>query len=197
MPIAGINGLIWLSRIGLYLGLFAGDRRRVFCQLDRAGAGGGPSARVWRSLSASSARRPRSGFRGSTCLGLPLSGIFAAGPWKIAFGTSLGPSLLIAIAALGAGVVALRGNVTAWSRALVGAGARRRRPLACGQRTCRDRTAGSADTAGGVPARHWRGLLARRAGAARRHSLARAARKRFRSCTGFRASPCPWSACWR
>src|SRR5207249_4495980 len=58
------------------------------------------------------------GFQGLDVLGLPLSGIFAVAPWKIALGTSLGPSLLIAIAALVVSFVALRSNVTTMSRAL-------------------------------------------------------------------------------
>jgi copper transport protein len=58
------------------------------------------------------------GLQGLDVLGLPLSGILAAAPWRIALGTSLGPALLVAIAAMGAGVVALRRPFSVFSRAL-------------------------------------------------------------------------------
>ena len=47
----------------------------------------------------------------------------------------------------------------------VGFGDRRRRPVAGGERSCRDGAAAMADPAGAVPARCCRGLLGRRAGA--------------------------------
>jgi copper transport protein len=113
----GIDGLIWLARIGLYLGLFAGiggvffvnwtARERAAVRLLRAALAIG-------IVSAAASL----GLQGLDLLGLPLSGIFAAAPWKIALGTSLGPSLLIAMAGLVAGLVALRAHVTAMSRAL-------------------------------------------------------------------------------
>jgi copper transport protein len=113
----GINGLIWLARIGLYLGLFAGiggvffvnwiARERAAARLIRA-------TLVIGIISAAASL----GFQGLDVLGLPLSGIFAVAPWKIGLGTSLGPSLLIAIAALVVSFVALRSNVTTMSRAL-------------------------------------------------------------------------------
>ena len=104
---------------------------------------------------------------------------------------------MIAIAALGAGVVALRGNVTAWSRmlsalALAGVGF----SLAA---------SGHAATAPpealtrpavflhGIGVAFWLGALAPLVG------IALDARRceRFQSCTGFRVSLCPWSAGWR
>jgi copper transport protein len=114
---SGINGLIWLSRFGLYLGLFAGIGGVFFVNWiarERAAARLLRVALVIGIVSAAASL----GLQGLDVLGLPLYGIFAAGPWKIAFGTSLGPSLLIAIAALGAGLMALRSNVTAWSSML-------------------------------------------------------------------------------
>jgi copper transport protein len=114
---AGINGLIWLMRIGLYLGLFAGiggiffvnwiGRERVAQRVILASLIVGiVSAVVSLAL------------QGLDLLGLPLSAVFAVAPWKIALGTSLGPSLLIAIAALVAGIVALRSGLTRLSRGL-------------------------------------------------------------------------------
>jgi copper transport protein len=114
---AGINALIWLTRIGLYLGLFAGIGGVFFVNWiarERAAARvilvslivGIVSAVVSLAL------------QGLDVLGLPLSRMFAVAPWKIALGTSLGPSLLVAIAALIAGMVAWRGSVTGLSRGL-------------------------------------------------------------------------------
>jgi copper transport protein len=114
---AGTNGLIWLARLGLYLGLFAGiggvffagwiARERASPRLIGAALiVGMASAAVSLAL------------QGLDLLGLPLSAISSAAPWKIALGTSLGPSLLIAIAALALGLVALRSSTPAPSRAL-------------------------------------------------------------------------------
>jgi copper transport protein len=112
-----IDGLIWLARIGLYLGLFAGvggvffvnwiARERTAARLLRTALAIG-------MVSAAASL----GFQGLDLMGLPLSGIFAAAPWKIALGTSLGPSLLVAIAALAVSFAALRSNMTAMSRGL-------------------------------------------------------------------------------
>ena len=112
---AGINGLIWLARIGLYLGLFAGiggvffvdwmARERVASRFVRAALTIGILSAV-ASL----------GLQGLDVLGLPLVGIVTVAPWKIALGTSLGPSLLIALAALVLGFVAWRDSLTGRSR---------------------------------------------------------------------------------
>jgi copper transport protein len=104
---ATINALIWLARIGLYLGLFAGVGGAFFI------------AWIGQSLAGSSAvlgalilglvgAVVSLGLEGLDLLGLPLSGLVAAPPWKIALGTSLGPALLIAIAAMAASLLALR-----------------------------------------------------------------------------------------
>lgn len=114
---AGIDGLIWLARVGLYLGLFAGvggvffvnwiGRERAASNLVRAALLAGILGAV-ASL----------GLQGLDVLGLPLAALLAVAPWKIALGTSLGPSLLIAIAALTLGLIALRSGVSGLSRAL-------------------------------------------------------------------------------
>jgi copper transport protein len=105
----GINALIWLTRIGLYLGLFAGiggaffvnwiARERVASRVILA------ALAIGLASGASSL-----GLQGLDLLGLPLSSLATASPWKIALGTSLGPSLLIAIAALGLGMCAMRSS---------------------------------------------------------------------------------------
>jgi copper transport protein len=121
-----IRALIWLARVGLYIGLFAGIggvfclnwicRERVAFRLIH-------TALIVGIVSAAAAL----GLQGLDLLGLPLSGLAAVAPWKIALGTSLGPSLLTAIAALMLGVVALCGGLPLRSRglsalALVGVG---------------------------------------------------------------------------
>lgn len=113
---AGIDGLIWLTRIGLYLGLFVGVGGAFFVNwIARAGAA---SVAILVSLLVGVASAAMSlGLAGLDLLGLPLSAIIAAAPWKIALGTSLGPSLLIATAALLAGILSQR-SVTSANRAL-------------------------------------------------------------------------------
>ncbi len=114
---AGINGLIWLARIGLYLGLFLGIGGTFFLSWiarERAAPTLIATALIIGIVSAVASL----GLQGLDVLGLPLAGVFAAAPWKIALGTSLGPSLLIAIAALVLGLVALQSALPTRSRAL-------------------------------------------------------------------------------
>jgi copper transport protein len=114
---AGINGLIWLTRIGLYLGLFAGIGGVFFVNWiarERAASRVILASLIVGIISALASL----GLQGLDLLGLPLSGVLTRGPWKIALGTTLGPSILIAIAALVAGVVAWRSSVTRLSRGL-------------------------------------------------------------------------------
>ena len=91
--------LIWLFRIGVYLGLFAGVGGVFFASW----IGWGPSgARVIiGSLRVGLVSAVASlGLQGLDLLNLPLGGLFSLAPWKSALGTSLGPSLLIAIASM-------------------------------------------------------------------------------------------------
>jgi copper transport protein len=118
-----INVLIWLARIGLYLGLFSGIGGVFFLDWisrDRAAHALIQSALIVGIVSAAASL----GLQGLDLLGLPLTGIVAVAPWKIALGTSLGPSLLIAIVALGLGHLASRngGSRTLSAFALAGAG---------------------------------------------------------------------------
>jgi copper transport protein len=102
-----INGLIWLTRIGLYLGLFGGIGGAFFCSwIARERAASSPiSAALVTGIAGAVGSL---GLQGLDLLGLPLSSLATAAPWTIALGTSLGPSLLIAIAALGLGIAATR-----------------------------------------------------------------------------------------
>jgi copper transport protein len=94
-----VAGLIWLARIGVYLGLFAGVGGAFFA----AWIGQRPAgARVILGalgiglVSATASL----GLQGIDLLNLPLSGLLTPAPWSAALATSLGPSLLVAIAAM-------------------------------------------------------------------------------------------------
>jgi copper transport protein len=103
----GIDGLIWLARIGLYLGLFAGIGGAFFVNwIARERAA---SSLILAALAAGIVSAVASlGLQGLDLLGLPPPNLTTAAPWTIALGTSLGPSLLIAAAALGLGIAAMR-----------------------------------------------------------------------------------------
>jgi copper transport protein len=91
--------LIWLARIGVYLGLFAGVGGVFFATWIGQGRAGGTV--IFGALYIGLASALVSfGLQGVDLLGLPPAGIFTAAPWKAAFETSLGPSLLLAIAAM-------------------------------------------------------------------------------------------------
>jgi copper transport protein len=113
---AAVAVLIWLTRVALYVGLFAGV--------------GGVFFLVWIARENAAARIISAalvaglfgavlsiGLQGLDILGLPLSALLSAAPWRIAMGTSLGPSLLIAIAAMVLSVLALRSASTRPARA--------------------------------------------------------------------------------
>jgi copper transport protein len=107
---AGFNsvaGLIWLARLGVYLGLFAGVGGAFFVAwIARARAG---SLVIVAALGVGVLAAVASlGLQGLDVLGLVLGDLATAAPWKAAAATSLGPSLLTAVAAMVAGLVALR-----------------------------------------------------------------------------------------
>ncbi len=114
---AGIDTLIWLARVCLYIGLFAGIGGAFFITwIGRSPIGS--SAVIAASVIGLAGAIASFGLQGLDVLGLSFSGILAVTPWKIAFGTSLGPALLVAIAAMGAGLTALRRPTAGFSRAL-------------------------------------------------------------------------------
>jgi copper transport protein len=104
---ATLGILIWLARVGLYLGLFVGV--------------GGVFFNAW-----TAATRTRSkpvvaalilglvsaivslGCQGLDLLGLPIRDLLTLAPWQAAIATTLGPSLVIAAMAMGLSYVALR-----------------------------------------------------------------------------------------
>src|ERR1700704_5898530 len=114
---ANIDALIWLARIGLYIGLFAGVGGVFFVAwIGRSDAG---SSAVRAALAVGLFGAVASlGLSGLDVLGLPFSGIVTAASWKVALGTSLGPALLIAIAAMAISLFAFRRPFSGMARAL-------------------------------------------------------------------------------
>lgn len=104
---AGIDGLIWLSRIGLYLGLFAGIGGVFFLRWIAPAPTAATAILVALAVGVFGAVASL-GLQGLDVLGLPLWDIAALPAWTIALNTSLGPSLLIAIGAMAASFAALR-----------------------------------------------------------------------------------------
>ena len=102
-----VNGLIWLARIGVYLGLFVGVGGAFFAGwIGRARAG---SRLILAALMLGLVSAAASlGLQGLDLLDLPPGGLLTAAPWKAAAATSLFRSLLIAALAMIAGIVALR-----------------------------------------------------------------------------------------
>jgi copper transport protein len=103
---SGLNALIWLSRIGLYLGLFVGVGGVFFGRWIAWSMTGMGVPRVALVVGLPSAV-VSIGVLGLDLLGLPLTAFVAAAPWKIAFATSAGPAMLVAIAAMLLALIAL------------------------------------------------------------------------------------------
>jgi copper transport protein len=104
---AALGILIWLSRIGLYLGLFVGVGGVFFSAWTAE-----PRTRskpVVAALTLGLVGAVVSlGCQGLDLLGLPIRDILTVAPWRAAMATTLGPSLVIAAAAMGFGCLALR-----------------------------------------------------------------------------------------
>ena len=113
----GLAPLIWLTRIGVYLGLFAGVGGLFFCiWIARNGAGSNvTAAALMVGLLCAVASL---GLQGLDLLDVPFADIVTSAPWKAAAGTSLFPSLLLAITAIGAAIVAWLGTSVRVTRAL-------------------------------------------------------------------------------
>ncbi|OKO84116.1 copper-binding protein [Bradyrhizobium sp. NAS80.1] len=111
----GVNALIWLARVGLYLGLFVGVGGVFFARWVAWSMIGMTVPRVALAIGLPSAIVSL-GLLGLDLLGLPPAGLVTIAPWKVAFATRAGPSLLVAIAAMLLALLALR---SAWhARAL-------------------------------------------------------------------------------
>jgi len=111
------DGLIWLARIGLYVGLFAGVGGAFFqCWIARATAARGP---VLGALAVGVVAAAASlGLLGLDLLGLPLTGLADSGPWTVTLDTGFALSLAIAVAAMAAGWVAMQTKRRSSARAL-------------------------------------------------------------------------------
>jgi copper transport protein len=103
-----VAGLIWLARIGVYLGLFVGVGGAFFAAWIARARASSPVivAALGVGLLAAVASL---GLQGLDVLGVALGDLATAAPWKAAAATSLGPSLLTAMVAMAAGLLALRG----------------------------------------------------------------------------------------
>lgn len=91
--------LIWLARIGVYLGLFVGVGGAFFAAWIGQGPAGSAVSRGALAIGLVSAFTSL-GLQGLDLLNLPFGAIATPAPWASALATSLGPSLLIAIAVM-------------------------------------------------------------------------------------------------
>ncbi len=104
-----LNGLIWLARVGLYLGLFAGVGGVFFGAWIARSMTGVIAMRGSLAIGLVSAVASL-GLLGADLLGQPLAALLTAAPWTIAFATSAGPALLVAIATMLIAAIASRGR---------------------------------------------------------------------------------------
>jgi copper transport protein len=112
--------LIWLARVGVYLGLFVGVGGAFFASWIGQGACG-TSVMVGALRTGLASAVASLGLQGLDLLNLPLAGIVTPAPWASALATSLGTSLLIAMAAMAVAYFALRSSTTTLSRVLTSA----------------------------------------------------------------------------
>ncbi|HMM91324.1 copper resistance CopC/CopD family protein [Bradyrhizobium sp.] len=165
--------LIWLARVGTYLGLFAGVGGAFFAAWIGQGPGGSVVSRGALAIGLFNAVTSL-GLQGLDLQNLSLGSLVTPAPWTSALGTSLGPSLLVAIVVMALAWFAWQSPGILISRALttlamVGVGL----SLA---------TSGHAATASpqwltrpslflhGITAAYWIGALAPLAAMARRRS---------------------------
>lgn len=95
----GLKALIWLARIGLYVGLFVGVGGVFFARWVAWSMIGMAVPRLALALGLPSAVASI-GVLGLDLLGLPPIALATAGPWKVAFATSAGPALTVAFTAM-------------------------------------------------------------------------------------------------
>jgi copper transport protein len=110
--------LIWLARVGVYLGLFVGVGGVFFASWIGQGAACATSAMVGALRTGLASAVASLGLQGLDLLNLPLAGIVTLAAWTSALATSLGTSLLIAIAAMAVAYFALRSSTTTLPRVL-------------------------------------------------------------------------------
>lgn len=93
---SGLNVLIWLARLGLYLGLFVGVGGVFFARWIAGSTFGTGVPRLALVVGVPSAVASI-GLLGLDLLGLPVAALATVAPWKIAFVTGTGPALLVAV----------------------------------------------------------------------------------------------------
>ncbi|TFV37792.1 copper-binding protein [Bradyrhizobium frederickii] len=113
-----VNALIWLARVGLYLGLFVGVGGVFFARWIAWSMIGMAAPRMAIAIGILGAAASL-GTLGLDLLGLPLTALTTAAPWKVALGASAGPALLVAIAAMLLALMALRSARYAHALAIV------------------------------------------------------------------------------
>ncbi|WP_246088427.1 copper resistance CopC/CopD family protein [Phreatobacter stygius] len=103
---ASLGWAIWLSRFGVYLGLFAGIGGAFFMAVLASARQPAPAALAALGLGLASAIASL-GVQGLDLLGLGFGDLATSAPWRAALATSLGPSLGLGAAAMLAGLAAL------------------------------------------------------------------------------------------
>lgn len=103
----GLNTLIWLARIGLYVGLFVGVGGVFFARWVAWSMTGTAVPRVALVVGLPCAMASL-GLLGLDLLGVPPAALATVAPWKVAFATSASPALMVAIAAMLFALMALR-----------------------------------------------------------------------------------------
>lgn len=122
-----LASLIWLARIAVYLGLFVGVGGVFFAVWIGCGSYG--SKTIPGSLAIGLAGAAASlGLQGLDLLNLAPASLATVTPWKAALGTSLGPSILVATAAMAVARLVWRRPATTVARglsalAMIGVGA--------------------------------------------------------------------------
>lgn len=115
---SGLNALIWLARVGLYIGLFVGVGGVFFARWVAWSMTGTTVPRVALVVGFPCAIASL-GLLGLDLLGVPPAALATIAPWKVAFATSAGSALLVAIAAMLFALTALRGVWSARALAII------------------------------------------------------------------------------
>jgi len=112
-----VAALIWIARIGVYLGLFVGIGGVFFAAWIGQGSSGGRIFIGALQIGLVSAVVSL-GLQGLDVLDLPLSAIATPAPWQAGFANSLGPALLIAVIAMALAWFAARSATMTIARVL-------------------------------------------------------------------------------
>jgi copper transport protein len=112
-----LDVLIWLARIGVYIGLFVGVGG-VFFAVWIARAKSAPRVIAPALAIGFASAVSACGLQGLDLLGLAPADILTSAPWKAAAATSLLPSLLVAVAAMALAMMGLRDISGGSARAL-------------------------------------------------------------------------------